>query len=449
MKDQDEHQHHPALSLRLINKAIRISYFQTILASICLMLGSGMFVIGYALKLGANNAEIGLMTSIPMYCVVFQLFASMLTERGVNRRRLVTLMVAINALGFVALAAIPSLFGDGSPKIRVGAMIGLLTVMTIFGHIANNARSSWLADLVPPRRLGEFFGRNVMYANVVATVFAICGGSFLDHAKRSGIGGFVWLFVVGSVIALTNSLLHLPQADVPHRKHESSHSMLLMARNTLSNKPLMVVTGYAAVWSMQLIAAPFVATYMLRDLHVSYTGLGVVTAVATLVVMLSSSFWGRMVDRYGSRPILIACSAAIVPIPLMWIWVTTAKMVYFVICPANILVGFAAGGIQVALSTLVFKVTPAAGRSVQLAIYTILLTLVAAPMPTIGGHLPDWIRSMGIQTDLRCTFWATQIFTFAATLIACRIHEPASRSTGELVRDLPTNMMTSKTQEPV
>ncbi|MCE5315102.1 MAG: MFS transporter [Armatimonadota bacterium] len=445
MKNQDEQQFHSALPERLIDKAIKISYSQAILSSIFLSIGGGMFVIGYALKLGANNAQIGLMTTLPMYCVVFQLLASMLTERGISRRKLVTIMATINAAGYLIIATIPSLFRHDGSQVKVGALIGLLTVMTLFLHITNNARSSWLADLIPPRRLGEFFGRNVMFTNIVATIFAVGGGSFLDHAKSSGISGFVWIFVTASIIALVNALLHLPQADVPHRKHESSRNMLLMIRQTFSNKPLIPVIAYATVWSMQSISAPFFATYLLRDLNVSYVGLGLASACSTVMVMLSSPFWGRMVDKYGSRPILIACAAAVIPVPFMWIWVTTAKMVYYLVCPAHIVVGIAVGGITVALNAMVFKVTPVSGRSVQLAIYTIIVTLVAAPMPTIGGYLPDWLHSLGIDIDLRCVFWASQFFIFIATLIACTIHEPLSRSAKELVHDLPANLRSSKT----
>jgi MFS family permease len=183
---------------------------------------------------------------------------------------------------------------------------------------------------------------------------------------------------------------------------------------------------------MQAIAGPFVVTYMLRDLKLSYLAIGLMTAVTTVCVLASSSFWGKMVDRYGCKPILILGTAVIVPLPFTWIWVNDTMSAYIILPLVNVIVGFASAGISVALSTLIYNVTPTAGRSVQFAVYSIVVTLLAAPMPAIGGLMPGWIKAMGLHTDIRCTFYATMVFTFSSLLIAARIPEIGAKSVKEL-----------------
>ncbi|MGB9589042.1 MAG: hypothetical protein ACPL7O_12760, partial [Armatimonadota bacterium] len=129
-------------------------------------------------------------------------------------------------------------------------------------------------------------------------------------------------------------------------------------------------------------------------------------------------------------------------------WLDSPVAVYAVIGPLNFLGGFAVAGISVALNTLVYKVTPASGRSVQLAIYTIIAVLVAAPMPALGGHLPDWLGSVGIQGDLRVTFYATMPVFVAAVWAARRIKEPDSIRTGRLIRSIPGHLKNPETLQP-
>jgi len=78
---------------------------------------------------------------------------------------------------------------------------------------------------------------------------------------------------------------------------------------------------------------------------------------------------------------------------------------------------------------------------VQFAIYSVIVVLLAAPMPTIGGLLPQWIRAMGLPADLRCTFYASGLFVLAAARVAAYIPEPRSRRTRVLIRRLPRHLL--------
>ena len=95
------------------------------------------------------------------------------------------------------------------------------------------------------------------------------------------------------------------------------------------------------------------------------------------------------------------------------------------------------------MNKLLYGVTTETGKSVQLAVYAIAVYILTAPLPTIGGHLPDWLRAIGINADLRCTFYLVPFFTFAAAMIARKISEPESRGTKEFVRNLPKHLTPS------
>lgn len=420
--------------------AMQFSYAQAILSAIYGSTTGGMFVIGYALKLGATNAQIGLLSTVPMFCVVVQLLASRLVEHGISRRRLAIATSTLSVAGWSLVAMLPAYTIGASCHTRIVALLGVLVIITLFGQVASNARASWVADIIPPRVRGNFFGRMTMYAGIVGAAFAVIGGAFLDHVKHAGLSAFTWVFLFGMACGLLSTLLFVPQVDVPATRTRATERFARMVRATFRNRALMVVMLYAVVWSLQNIAAPFYPTYLLRDLRMSYLGFSLVSVVGTILVLVSSPFWGRVVDRYGCRPVLIACTLAVAPLPLVWTVLNTAHRVYIAIPITNLIGGLATGGISVALTTLIYKVIPDSGRSVQLAVYSIGVLLLAAPMPTIGGHLPDWLRSMGIGADLRSTFYASIPFALAAALVARHITEPDACGTIELARTVARHL---------
>lgn len=420
------------LPLPVVDRAVKLSCIQSMLGAMYAATCGGMFIIGFALKMKADDRTIGLITTIPMFCVVSQLISSTLVERGWSRRKLTIWTSILGVVGWPFIAALPYFQKEASCSSKLWLFIALITLMNIFGMFAGNVRSSWIGDLIPARQRGEFFGKLLTFSGIIAAIMGVAGGSFLDYAKNAGTGAFSLLFLFGMLCGLLVAILYFPQPDVPTAKHEAGAGFQKMVLNTLKNRPFMIVTSYAVVWSMQAIAGPFVVTYMLRDLKLSYFSIGLMSAVTTVCVLASSAFWGKMVDRYGCKPILILGTALIVPLPITWFWVDSAMSAYIILPIVNVVVGFASAGISVALSTLIYNVTPTIGRSVQFAVYSIVVTLLAAPMPAIGGLMPGWIRATGLHTDIRCTFYATMIFTFTSLLIAARIPEQDAKSIREL-----------------
>lgn len=436
-----------AVPLHVVKRAVRLSYAQAVLSAIYIALTGGMFIIGYALKLGATDAQIGLMGTIPMLAVAAQLASSILVERGVSRRSLTILGASVSVSGWFFIILLPYVTTHTTEEFRINTLVGLITLLTFFGHVATNARASWVGDLIPARTRGTFFGKMMMYGGIIGAILGLAAGKFLDSAKDMGIHGFSWLFFCGIIIGMINTMLFILQADVPLTKHESGSNPFKLMRGTFSNRSLMIVILFTLLWSMQAIAAPFVPTYLLRDLKMPFFGLALVNAMVAVTVVATGPFWGRVVDRYGCRPIIIACSSALVPVPLVWIWITNTQMAYALLCPIHLLGGFAVGGISVALVTLMYKVTPDTGRSMQLAVYSVIVTVCVAPMPMIGGHLPNWLKSLGIDADLRSTFYACMLFTAAAAIVARKIKEPDARRTRELVKRLPGHLRKPKTLE--
>lgn len=420
----------------VLRVSLRLSFAQAMVGAIYGASTGGMFLIGYALRLGATDAQIGLMSTVPMLCIGVQLATAAAVERGISRRKLTFTASLLNVLGWGLIILIPYAAGRAAASVQVSLLIGVITVVTLFAYVAGNARGSWVGDLVPARFRGPFFGRLTLYGGFVATFFAIAEGGVLDVLKRHGLGAFSALFGFGMIFGLINAFLFLRQADVPLERHDHATNLPRMIRETFANRPLMLVAVFATVWSMQSVAGPFYPTYMLRDLKMPFVGVGIVNAFVMVTVLLSGPFWGRVVRRWGCRPVLTLCTAILAPLHFVWLWADTPMRVYVLISLANLVAGFVVAGVGVALNTLVYKVTPKAGRAVQFAVYSILVVLLAAPMPALGGHLPDWLHALGLPRDLRFTFYTAGVLLLIAALVSRRISEPDTCRARDLARML-------------
>jgi hypothetical protein len=393
------------------------------------------------------NAWLGWLAAIPMVAVLAQLPASMAVEAGVSRRSLTVAGAMANALCWSVIILIP--FLPLGAQGRMATLAVTVAAVAVFGQIAGNARGSWLGDLIPSRIRGGFFGRTTMFGAVIATVFTLFEGGALDMVEYSpsvDISAYGWLFGLGMVFGVASAALFWPQRDVrvtrpadedggaaptPYRRFAAGLTA------TLANRPLRWMAIFWTLWSMQAMAQPFYVAYLHRDQSMPYLHMALLQMVATVSMLAFAPLWGRIVSRYGCRPVLTLCAAIIAPIPPAWMGMSRPAMVYALVPPLNLLVGFAAAGVSVAGNTLVYKLTPSVGRSVQLALYSVAVVVLASPAPVIGGHLPAWLESLGLAADLRYTFYCSSIFVWLALVAARRIPESGILPARRLLRDLP------------
>lgn len=419
----------------LVERAIRLSYAQMMLGAVFGASTGGMFLVGFAMRLGADNVLLGLMSTVPQVFVLFQFLAAYLVERGHSRKRMTVVFSFIVPLCWFLVAAIPLLDGTLSSPVRFGLLIGVMTLVTLAWQFAANARSSWIGELVPPQRRGRFFGYCGMFAGIVGAGFAIIEGQFLDMISSKGLLAFSALFFFGSLFGLAAAALNVPQPDCPLPAEENKPPFRALLRQTFHNKPFVTLALVHAVIGLGGIAGPFNAAYCLRDVGLSFFGLGLLNAVTTAATLLTSPYWGRMVDKFGCRPILILGLSIMAPCAAVWLAIPpkTPLLAYCLLPWTNFISGTGGAAVGVAIATMMYKTSNPQGRSVQFAAYSAFVSLLAAPMPLLGGWMVSALAQAGHPVDLRLTFYFWALFMFAASQISRLIHEPGSLRTRALL----------------
>jgi hypothetical protein len=135
------------------------------------------FLAAFALALGANNFQIGILAAIPFAMQIVQLPSIWLVEH-VRRRKLIGVTSWFLAqLLWIPMALIP-LFIDVPGQGAITFLLLLMTIRGVMSAVCNTAWNGWIRDLVPQTILGRFFSGRLILATVFGMIFSL-GAAFL------------------------------------------------------------------------------------------------------------------------------------------------------------------------------------------------------------------------------------------------------------------------------
>jgi MFS family permease len=350
------------------------------------------FVTPFALALKATTTEVGLLASFPNLIVGFsQLAAPRLSQRAGSRKGLILPMVFLHAVMFIPILLIPFVIGSS----QIWWLIGLITVSTVFGAIANPAWGSLMADLVPIRLRGRYFSSRGMIAGIITLVFSFIAGGILQLFTATPFTGFAILFG-GAVVFRLLSCYFLSQMYEPKplENIKDERSLLHMVSHVGTSNLGRFAIYFGLVSMVTNLASPFFSVYMLSDLNFNYVTFTIVTSAASVASLGFLTFWGRRADLAGNIKVVKVTSFMIPLVPLLWL---ASKNVYYLIF-AQIVSGFAWSGFNLAGVNFVYDASEAQNRTKYIAVFNAITCLATFLGALIGGYLvPILPRLFGYQ----------------------------------------------------
>ena len=405
---------------------------------------------GWALYLGASAVTIGLLTALPVAAQVLQLPAAWLTQRFGAKRLAIT---AVGASRLVWLPLIAAPFVALAPSTALAAFVAVVTIATILGVIGGNAWTAWMGDLVPGAIRGRFFGRRMVYVNVAGTTASLAAGLALDTFGPHGFKGHTLsaLLAVACAAGLISIWLLLAQQGPGAREDLSTPDWGDFARSLRDARTRPLLTYFLA-WNAAVgISAGFFSYHMLANLKMGFVLVAAHGILVAGVRVASAPLWGRLVDAFGARPVLIVCSSGISVVPMIWLFIAPDRL--WPIAIEAVLAGTLWGGHGIATMDLSIGLAPRRGRPFYVATFATaggvgfactsalagaLVYALPAPVPILG---PAW-------RDVHVLFLLSAVGRAAAAYLAQWIDEPAARSVRELGRALVTMLARRSTRMP-
>ena len=372
-------------------------------------LGSGGMMAAYALALGANNLQVGILAALPFIAQVTRLPTILLVERFRARKAVGWPAFAAMQLAWLLLGLVP-LIWDTPGNLAVLMAIIFLGVWSILSSTWAITSNTWLRDLVPPDNMASFFGRRLARITIAASVVGLAGSFFVrwwEGVARPGdevlafsfllIGGVCTFGIFGPFVV---SRVMEPMMPPAAQSRQSPVKMLLEPVRDPNYSRLL---KFLFVWSVTSnLAIPFFAVYMLKVIGLSVPTVMALTVLGQFSNVLFVRVWGGFADRVGSKTVLSLSASLYLLVIIGWVF-TTYPDRYFLTMPLlvalHLLGGAAASGVTLTLNTLSLKVAPE-GQSVPFSGVAGMITGLGAGIgPVLGGLIADYlsVRSLDLS----------------------------------------------------
>ncbi|NWF96079.1 MAG: MFS transporter [Candidatus Thorarchaeota archaeon] len=379
-----------------------------VVSQVKLTLTEGVFLIGFAILLGAPVYVIGILAAIPSFSQLAQVPALYLTVKYKTRKPINVYTILSSRIAILFMALIPFI---STSELGVLLFTVLVGVQAMFVAIGSPSWNSWLRDLVPQDRMGVFFSKRMTIGAVVAVIVSLLGGYFVGVWNALNVGPpayaysvlFVTAFAVG---VITVYYIHvLPEPEMAPPGPRPSFSSLLGEPYRDENfRNLML---FSATWSFSTaLAAPFFAVYLL-DGSLLNVGLPVATALSASTQVMSIlflRFWGRLSDRFSNKSVLLVTVPLFMLGTFLWVLSKYAKgtpaLIPFLLL-IHIITGISAAGVNLTSSNIGLKLAPRGEAQSYLAARGIAIAVAGLVAPLVGGVLAtllaDKTLSMGFD----------------------------------------------------
>ncbi|MCE5271707.1 MFS transporter [bacterium] len=358
----------------------RFLAFSTINALSYALLAESVLVL-FGLKLGANDFQIGLLSSYVYLTMGFILLGKVLVGRWGAARTYSTCWSVRNLVAATFMLA-PVIWTRVSPSLGLTFLLAASFVFFAFRAMGLAAENILINDMTGPEDRGRFIGQwqFSFYIGMLAMLVAV---SFWLGANP-GFGHFQVVIATGVTMGMISSAImwSIPESSGPKN---SSRVPMLKAFSLLyaDRRMLKLILAWAAVSSVIQLIVPFQVLTVKNGYNVA-DRLALIFVVLQVLGMVAASYMNSLlIDRSGPRPVMIINLLGFALVALLWA-VSPARLNYAYTGTLFFFAGFCTVSLQIALAHYFLNT---ASRESVLNISVLILVLQGAAAGLVGTFL--------------------------------------------------------------
>ncbi|MBM3156724.1 MAG: MFS transporter [Chloroflexi bacterium] len=356
-----------------------------------------------------------------------------------SRKKAILFLAFLDAIGWLPLIAVLIFFRPINPLWLIPCWI----VNLIPGMLLNPARSSWLADLIPPKSMGRYLGiRSAISGAVYIGTFYIMG-SVLQIFDDQRLNGFAILFLVAFIATFSAFIIYSKIKNTECTADKDSNfgffDFLQETRQrNLGRFILYVSTFQFAVY----LAVPFITPFLLDRLHFSYIQYTLVFSSEFIAKVVIVTFWGKYADKVGNLKVIKRVALLIPLIPLLWL----ACHSYIYLVFVQLFSGVLWAGFELCTINFIYEAAPPGKRLKYISYHKSLSTLSMALGALAGALLLGVVRPV-LGYKILALFVLSAVLRFGITSIMFpKIREVRGTMRSSLVTPL---IIPAVTQAPI
>jgi hypothetical protein len=356
-----------------------------------MLAAAATFNAAYAIRLGATNTHVSLLSSIPaLMAVLVSIPAGQFLQKRPKRKPWLLWSLGLYRFGYLAVILIPWLPLEGAVSGLM--MVLILVTISIPAHFFNVGWIPMLSEVIPENmRASVFSARNIFY-NLVLSVSGLFFGFWLDRIIFPINYQTLYFFGFACSMASLYYITKIEIPDSPYAPAEGPPPRSFNARWNLFKKALDSQPGFmritintwlhgVGVW----MAVPLYVLYFVRDLKASEGWLGVNGTVASLATIAGYFLWRSVIQRQGELLILRLTIVCVGLYPFVVGLLPSLPLILI----ATALNGLLAPGVNLSHFNTLLKVTPEKERPGYTALYMTAANIGAFICPLLGIALAN------------------------------------------------------------
>ena len=370
----------------------------------------------FATRLGANDLQLSLLTTIPQLVGLMVLIpGGILTDRMKNKRSMVRGSLLMLTMFYALIGCVPMLHTNQFTAflILLAASVGPMTIYNV-------SWQAYFSDMINKEEQNHIMTYRTALTFVIGIIIPLVSGSLLASANTNA--GKIRLhqtyFWIGAALLLIQIIVLNQIKGRPNTSSAGLRTGQLKGvfSELLHNKKFLSYVGVAIFfyvtwhvdWTLYFIGQ--VNYLRLNEAWLSYVNIG-----NAIVQFITIGFWSRLNDKYGVRFGIIFGNLGLALCPICMIVATSLPVSQgqFVFLIMNTLANITLAAVNLNILQCLLQVVPGNNKTLYISIYTVLVTLSNAFMPLVGVVL---YTKLGADLNaLQITFRIIFVFRIIST----------------------------------
>ncbi len=336
------------------------------------------FIAILALKLDATNFQMGLISSLPpAVALIAMLPGAFFVERFSSKKAVTGVLILLHRFFFVLLALTPLLSAH-----QVWFLVIVNGLMNLPGSVAGVAWQSFVAGAIPAQQRARAFTYRNRLVSLFGMGITMLAGQIFRLLPQAQDTLYTVFFIIAFGFALFEVWFHFQMRETVVVQSDLTRPCFKeVAAGLLKAKPYLVFCGCSLLfhfgWQM---AWPLFSIHQVRNLGATESWIAIISVVNGGMAFLSYGMWRRLVEKKGNQFALIFATLGISTSPFLYAMSTS---LYHLVA-VNGLIGVALAGIILVLFNSLLDVVPDDGRTIYIAVYTMLINFSATIAPMVG-----------------------------------------------------------------